>query len=72
MTSQIAVIGCGHVGLVMAAGLAELGNTVVGIDRSPSLVGALCSGDVPIREDGLAELRRPRPPERPPHVHDLI
>ncbi len=56
MTSQIAVIGCGHVGLVMAAGLAELGNTVVGIDRSPSLVGALCSGDVPIREDGLAEL----------------
>jgi UDPglucose 6-dehydrogenase len=56
MAAQIAVIGCGHVGLVMAAGLAELGNTVVGVDRSESLVGALCSGDVPIREDGLADL----------------
>jgi UDPglucose 6-dehydrogenase len=58
MAAQIAVIGCGHVGLVMAAGLAELGHTVVGIDRSERLVGALCSGDVQIREDGLPELVR--------------
>lgn len=58
MSAQIAVIGCGHVGLVMAAGLAELGHRVVGVDRSPDLVGLLCSGEVPIRERGLPELVR--------------
>jgi UDPglucose 6-dehydrogenase len=58
MAAQIAVIGCGHVGLVMAAGLAALGHSVVGIDRDEALVGSLCSGDVPIREDGLPELVR--------------
>ena len=56
MSSNIAVIGCGHVGLVMAAGLAELGHHVVGVDRSPTLVDQLCAGDVSIREEGLAEL----------------
>jgi UDPglucose 6-dehydrogenase len=56
MPANIAVIGCGHVGLVMAAGLAELGNHVVGVDRSEKLVGALCSGEVSIREEGLTDL----------------
>ncbi len=56
--AQIAVIGCGHVGIVVAAGLAELGHHVVGIDRSEQLVAALCSGDVPILEEGLADLVR--------------
>jgi UDPglucose 6-dehydrogenase len=58
MVAQIAVIGCGHVGLVIAAGLAELGHNVVGIDRSERLVATLCSGDVPIREEGLGDLVR--------------
>jgi UDPglucose 6-dehydrogenase len=58
MAAQVAVIGCGHVGLVIAAGLAELGHTVVGLDRSERLVDALCSGDVPIREEGLSDLVR--------------
>ena len=58
MGSRIAVIGCGHVGLVMAAGLAELGHQVVGVDRSDALVGQLCGGDVAIRERGLPELVR--------------
>src|SRR4029079_6857885 len=56
MPANIAVIGCGHVGLVMAAGLAELGHHVVGVDRSEKLVGALCSGEVSLREEGLTDL----------------
>ena len=56
MSSQIAVIGCGHVGLVMAAGLAELGHHVIGVDRNAELVSQMCRGDVAIRERGLPEL----------------
>jgi UDPglucose 6-dehydrogenase len=56
LSSQIAVIGCGHVGLVMAAGLAELGHHVVGVDRNAELVAQMCRGDVAIRERGLPEL----------------
>ena len=55
-SSDIAVIGCGHVGLVMAAGFAKLGHRVVGLDRSESLVDTLCRGEVPIHEPGLPEL----------------
>jgi UDPglucose 6-dehydrogenase len=58
MASRVAVVGCGHVGLVMAAGLAELGHQVIGIDRSEALVAGLCSGEVTIRERGLPELVR--------------
>jgi UDPglucose 6-dehydrogenase len=53
---RVAVIGCGHVGLVLAAGLARLGHTVVGVDMSEALVAELCSGTVRIREPGLPEL----------------
>jgi UDPglucose 6-dehydrogenase len=53
---HVAVIGCGHVGLVLAAGLARLGHTVVGVDMSEALVAELCSGTVRIREPGLHEL----------------
>lgn len=56
MSTNIAVIGCGHVGLVMAAGLAKLGHQVVGVDRSDALIGQLCNGEVGIRERGLPEL----------------
>jgi UDPglucose 6-dehydrogenase len=54
--TRIVVIGCGHVGLVMAAGFAELGHDVVGIDRDQALVEELRSGTVRIREVGLPEL----------------
>ena len=53
---QVAVIGCGHVGLVLAAGLAELGHSVVGVDLSEALVTELCAGQPRIREPGLAKL----------------
>ena len=56
MGARIAVVGCGHVGLVMAAGLAELGHQVIGVDRSEQLVAEMCSGVVRIREAGLPEL----------------
>ena len=55
-TASIAVVGCGHVGLVMAAGLAELGHTVVGVDRNEGLVNDLCSGIVQISEPELTGL----------------
>jgi UDPglucose 6-dehydrogenase len=54
--ANVAVVGCGHVGLVMAAGLAELGHTVVGVDRDERLVEQLCSMQIPIHEPGLPEL----------------
>ncbi len=50
---QIAVIGCGHVGLVMAAGLAELGHDVVGIDVDQALVDRLNRGEVDLLEPDL-------------------
>jgi UDPglucose 6-dehydrogenase len=56
MTERIAVIGCGHVGLVVAAGLAKLGHSVIGIDRDPERVSRLCSGDIPFHEPGLQDL----------------
>ena len=53
---RITVIGCGHVGLVMAAGFAKLGHDVTGLDRSPDLIRSLNAGQVPFHEVGLPEL----------------
>jgi UDPglucose 6-dehydrogenase len=53
---QVAVIGCGHVGLVVAAGLAHLGHRVVGLDRADEVVVSLSRGVPPFHEDGLEEL----------------
>lgn len=54
--ANVAVVGCGHVGLVMSAGLAELGHKVTGIDRSEALVQKLAKGEVHVHEPGLPEL----------------
>jgi len=53
---RVTIIGCGHVGLVLAAGLAELGHEVTGVDTSDVLVAELSAGAIRIREPGLAEL----------------
>lgn len=52
----IAVVGCGHVGLVTAAGMASLGHQVIGLDKNPDLVDQLSRGHVPFLERGLKEL----------------
>ena len=56
MAMKIAVIGGGYVGLVMAAGLAELGHAVVCAERDSEKLRILKSGISPIHETGLTEL----------------
>ena len=53
---RVAVVGTGYVGLVSAAGLAELGHTAVCIDVDERKVAALDRGEPPIFELGLEEL----------------
>lgn len=55
---NIAVIGCGYVGLVTGACLADLGHTVVAVDNDPRKVALLQAGRSPHYEPGLEEMVR--------------
>jgi UDPglucose 6-dehydrogenase len=53
---KISVIGCGYLGAVHAACMADLGHEVVGIDVDPRKIEQLSEGLAPFYEPGLPEL----------------
>jgi UDPglucose 6-dehydrogenase len=56
MTSRVAIIGTGYVGLTTGAYLAHLGHHVICADVLPDKVAALERGEVPFFEAGLEEM----------------
>ena len=55
-TTTVSVIGTGYLGATHAAGLAELGFDVIGVDHDPAKIAALSVGEVPFHEPGLPDL----------------
>ncbi|RKY37870.1 MAG: UDP-glucose 6-dehydrogenase [Candidatus Omnitrophota bacterium] len=53
---NISVIGAGHVGLVTASCLADLGHKVCCMDNDSAKIDLLQKGEIPIYEPGLKEL----------------
>jgi UDPglucose 6-dehydrogenase len=54
--ARIGIFGAGYVGLVTAAGFAELGRSVVLYDTDAAKIALLRAGGLPIHETGLLEL----------------
>ena len=55
---RITVIGTGYLGAVHAAGMAQLGHDVLGVDVDAFKIEQLASGHAPFYEPGLPELLR--------------
>ncbi|WP_348786715.1 UDP-glucose/GDP-mannose dehydrogenase family protein [Leifsonia sp. NPDC080035] len=53
---RISVIGCGYLGAVHAAAMADLGHTVVGVDVDEAKVASLSAARAPFFEPGLPEV----------------
>src|ERR1700709_1076228 len=58
---KISVIGCGYLGAVHAASMAELGHEVVGIDVDQGKIQALTEGRSPVFEPGLDDILQSGP-----------
>jgi UDPglucose 6-dehydrogenase len=56
LSMKISVIGCGYLGAVHAASMAELGHDVVGVDVDERKVGLLTQARAPFFEPGFEEL----------------
>ncbi|GLK15638.1 UDP-glucose dehydrogenase family protein [Herbiconiux flava] len=53
---KMSVVGCGYLGAVHAAAMAELGHEVIGIDVDERKIAALAVGEAPFFEPGLPEI----------------
>jgi len=53
---KMSVIGCGYLGAVHAASMAELGHEVIGIDVDAAKIASLSNGEAPFFEPGLPEI----------------
>ena len=53
---KISVVGCGYLGAVHAASMAELGHEVIGIDIDPARIESLQQGIAPFHEPGFDAL----------------
>lgn len=56
---RISVIGCGYLGAVHAACMAQLGHDVIGLDVDPAKVERLSRGEAPFYEPGFEEVLVP-------------
>ena len=52
------VFGTGYLGATHAAGMAQLGHDVLGVDIDPGKIAKLSAGEVPFYEPGLAKVLR--------------
>lgn len=55
---KLTIIGTGYVGLPTGVGFAELGNTVICVDKIAEKINKLNRGELTLYEDGLEELFR--------------
>ena len=55
---RLTVIGCGYLGAVHAAAMADLGHHVLGVETDPARLALLARGEAPFYEPGLDELLR--------------
>jgi UDPglucose 6-dehydrogenase len=53
---RCSVFGTGYLGATHAAGMAELGHDVIGVDIDPGKVAKLAAGDIPFYEPGLRKM----------------
>ncbi|MEW2140128.1 UDP-glucose/GDP-mannose dehydrogenase family protein [Streptomyces sp. NPDC005409] len=58
MKPKISVLGTGYLGATHAAGLAEMGFEVIGLDVDAEKIAKLARGEVPFHEPGLGALMR--------------